>query len=72
MEMCNKLITVCEDNLHIVGYPIYIENAKYNRKIKQFNLALIVDTDTYANFGFSLQQMINKAGKLIHALEVFI
>ncbi|TMW65334.1 hypothetical protein Poli38472_007976 [Pythium oligandrum] len=64
--LCGKIITVCAQNIKIVGYPVCIEDDKYHRNALLFNIAFVfdqgVDTASY-------RPILRKLGALVESME---
>ncbi|PUU83140.1 nitrogen permease regulator 2 [Tuber borchii] len=66
-ELCDRLVTVCTNKYRILGYPVCLEDRKYERNEFIFNFAIVLDEDVveYSTY----KSVVRKVAKLFKALE---
>ncbi|KAF8458011.1 nitrogen permease regulator 2 [Terfezia claveryi] len=65
-ELCDRLVTVCTNRFRILGYPMCIEDRKYDRNEYIFNIAIVLDETVDPS---SYKSVVRKLAKLFRALE---
>ncbi|OQR96411.1 hypothetical protein ACHHYP_15825 [Achlya hypogyna] len=64
--LCGKIITVCPQDIKIVGYPVCIEDDKYHRNALLFNIGFVfqrsMDSTPY-------KPILRKLGSLMESME---
>jgi len=65
-ELCDRLITFCTQGYRILGYPVCLEDPKYDRNEFIFNFAIVLEED--ADFTI-YKPMVKKLARLFRALE---
>ncbi|OQR95534.1 hypothetical protein THRCLA_07784 [Thraustotheca clavata] len=64
--LCGKIITVCPQDIKIVGYPVCIEDDKYHRNALLFNIGFVfhrtMDSTPY-------KPILRKLGSLMETME---
>lgn len=65
-ELCDRLVTVCTNRSRILGYPMCIEDRKYDRNEYIFNIAIVLDENVDPS---SYKSVVRKLAKLFRALE---
>ena len=69
-ELCDKLISLKLGNSYLIGYPIHLENTKYDRTKFQFNFSLIITVKEFENNFTNYEILLNKIAKIYECLEV--
>ncbi|ETW06726.1 hypothetical protein, variant 1 [Aphanomyces invadans] len=64
--LCGKIITVCPQDIKIVGYPVCIEDDKYHRNALLFNIGFVFDKDADAA---PYKPILRKLGALMESME---
>lgn len=65
-ELCDRLVTVCTNRFRILGYPMCLEDRKYDRNEYIFNIAIVLDECIDHS---SYKGVVRKLAKLFRALE---
>ncbi|KAF0701090.1 Aste57867_8387 [Aphanomyces stellatus] len=64
--LCGKIITVCPQDIKIVGYPVCIEDDKYHRNALLFNIGFVFHKDADA---VPYKPILRKLGALMESME---
>ena len=67
--LCNQLVTISTTNYRIMGYPVLIQDTKYERNVLLFNLCFVFEK--MANI-ISFEQIVTKIARVLRALEVLM
>ncbi|KAJ3258056.1 Nitrogen permease regulator 2 [Boothiomyces macroporosus] len=65
--LCNQLVTISTTNFRIMGYPVLLQDSKYERNALLFNLCFVFEKS--ANI-LSFEQIVTKIARVLRALEV--
>lgn len=65
-ELCGNLIQVCVNGYRVLGYPICMKSARYDRNEFIFNFCLVLAEDE--DFG-TYKSVVQKLADLMHGLE---
>ncbi|KAF3932772.1 hypothetical protein ABW19_dt0206884 [Dactylella cylindrospora] len=65
-QLCDRLITFCRNRYRLLGYPICLEDDKYDRNEFIFNFVIVLDE---AEEFSSYKPVVKKLAKLFKALE---
>ncbi|KAJ3322661.1 Nitrogen permease regulator 2 [Boothiomyces sp. JEL0866] len=65
--LCNQLVTISTTNLRIMGFPVLLQDSKYERNALLFNLCFVFEKT--ANI-LSFEQIVTKIARVLRALEV--
>ncbi|KAL7747239.1 Nitrogen permease regulator 2 [Sorochytrium milnesiophthora] len=65
--LCDSLVAICVDAYKIIGYPIMIENPKYDRNVSIWNLAMVVERETPT---YGTEQAIKKLAGVLRTMEI--
>lgn len=65
-ELCDRLVTICNNKYRILGYPVCLEDRRYERNEFIFNFTLVLDQDAEFN---TYKSVVRKLAKLFKALE---
>ncbi|KAJ5656920.1 Nitrogen permease regulator [Penicillium longicatenatum] len=65
-ELCGNLLQVCTNGYRILGYPICMKSARYDRNEFIFNFCLVLsEDDDFSTY----KSVVRKLADLMHALE---
>ncbi|KAJ5929020.1 Nitrogen permease regulator [Penicillium verhagenii] len=65
-ELCGNLLQVCTNGYRILGYPICMKSARYDRNEFIFNFCLVLsEEDDFSTY----KSVVRKLADLMHALE---
>ncbi|KAJ5085995.1 Nitrogen permease regulator [Penicillium argentinense] len=65
-ELCGNLLQVCTNGYRILGYPICMKSARYDRNEFIFNFCLVLaEEDDFSTY----RSVVQKIADLMHALE---
>ncbi|KAJ3276116.1 Nitrogen permease regulator 2 [Terramyces sp. JEL0728] len=65
--LCNQLVTISTTNFRIMGYPVLLQDPKYERNALLFNLCFVFKKTVNI---FSFEQIVTKIARVLRALEV--
>ncbi|KAI5850680.1 nitrogen permease regulator 2 [Tricharina praecox] len=65
-ELCDRLVTICTNKYRLLGYPVCLEDRRYERNEFIFNFAIVLDEN--AEFS-TYKSVVRKLAKLFKALE---
>ena len=65
-EFCDRPLTITTNHYRVLGYPVCINNRKYDRNEFIFNLALVLEESAEIS---SYQAVVRKLAKLFRTLE---
>ncbi|TID26512.1 nitrogen permease regulator 2 [Venturia nashicola] len=65
-EFCDRPVTLCVNRARIIGHPVCIDNARYERRQYIFNLAMVLDEE--ADFSGHLS-VVKKLASIFRNLE---
>lgn len=65
-EFCDRLVTVCTNHYRIIGHPVCIQSARYERNEFIFNLAVVLDEE--AEFS-AYTSIVRKLARMLRQLE---
>ena len=65
-ELCDHLVTICTNKYRLLGYPVCLEDRRYERNEFIFNFAIVLDEE--AEFS-TYKSVVRKLAKLFKALE---
>ncbi|KAJ3107571.1 Nitrogen permease regulator 2 [Phlyctochytrium planicorne] len=65
--LCNRLVTISTKKYKVMGYPVSIEDPKYERNALLFNLCFVFDKDANTT---SYEQIVKKMARVLRSLEV--
>ncbi|RVD86979.1 uncharacterized protein DFL_005229 [Arthrobotrys flagrans] len=65
-QLCDRLITFCRNRYRLLGYPICLEDDKYDRNEFIFNFAIVLDESEEFS---SYKPVVKKLARLFKALE---
>lgn len=65
-ELCGNLLQVCTNGYRILGYPICMKSARYDRNEFIFNFCVVLaEEDDFSTY----RSVVQKLADLMHALE---
>ncbi|KAF8243513.1 nitrogen permease regulator 2 [Wilcoxina mikolae CBS 423.85] len=65
-ELCDRLVTICTSKYRLLGYPVCIDDRRYERNEFIFNFAILLDEeDEFSTY----KSVVRKLAKLFKALE---
>lgn len=65
--LCNRLVTISTTKSRVMGWPVLIEDSKYDRNALLFNLCFVFKKD--ANV-ICYEQVVTKIARVLRSLEV--
>ncbi|KAI5811452.1 nitrogen permease regulator 2 [Peziza echinospora] len=65
-ELCDRLVSVCTNRYRILGYPVCVEDRKYDRNEYIFNIAIVLEEFVDPS---SYKSVVKKLATLFRALE---
>ncbi|KAK5121114.1 hypothetical protein LTR85_005598 [Meristemomyces frigidus] len=65
-ELCNQALSICTGEYRVLGFPISLEDAKYERNRFTFNVCFVLDEGTDAQ---PWEQVVKKAAAFFRAVE---
>lgn len=66
-QLCDNLLTFTAGSFKVVGYPMTIENRKYERNALMFNLCWVFEAHAVIN---SYEPIISKMASVLRSLEI--
>ncbi|KAI9091758.1 nitrogen permease regulator 2 [Phlyctochytrium arcticum] len=66
-ELCNRLVTISTPLYKVMGYPVSIQDAKYERNALLFNLCFVFEQGRETG---SYEQVVRKMARVLRSLEV--
>lgn len=66
-QLCGHLVSICTESYKIMGFPVYIEDDKYERNAFMFNLSFVFDRDADTS---SYEPVVRKVARVLTSLEV--
>ncbi|KAJ3295788.1 Nitrogen permease regulator 2 [Borealophlyctis nickersoniae] len=65
--LCNRLVTISTEGCKVMGYPVSIQDPKYERNALLFNMCFVFEKDADAG---SYEQIVRKMARVLRSLEV--
>ncbi|CAG8548219.1 17561_t:CDS:2 [Rhizophagus irregularis] len=65
-QLCGHLVSICTESYKIMGFPVYIEDDKYERNAFMFNLSFVFDRDADTS---SYEPVVRKVARVLTSLE---
>lgn len=65
-EFCDRVVSICSNHYRILGYPVCIQDQKYDRNEFIFNFCLVLDEDAQYS---SYASVVRKLAQLFRNLE---
>ncbi|KAJ3192249.1 Nitrogen permease regulator 2 [Irineochytrium annulatum] len=68
--LCNRLVTVCTPRYRVMGYPVSIEDPKYERNAFLFNLCFVFENSSVEHVDLpAYEQVVRKMSRILRSLE---
>ena len=66
-DLCDRLVSICTPFYKVMGYPVLMEDSKYERNGLLFNLCLVFERNVSTA---CYEQVVRKLGRILRSLEV--